>query len=313
METLQTNYKIDIVHTLVRFRFATREQLCRLFPGNQPAAAEALLQLIDERSVGFRDFYIPDKGDHKPGRGHSTVKITVCYLLSASKKYGHPLDFNLPNYTRNAAPNKWVNQHLYHELNVMETYLWFKENFNVSGVKVENEIKGFAHGTVADLRVYFNGSYQDCEIVVQNSRPDIENKAQSLWWFTPSLRQADVIEHTHSAVVQLLPPLLPEVKEVSSARKLSKFHQRLLTYMERFTLPISVPALSKLMNYHRATLSETLADLERWGMVYSIELCANPGKSIGRPSKYYSLKELIDRSYEMRRSIVDTSKLAQLA
>jgi len=145
---------------------------------------------------------------------------------------------------------------------------------------------------------------------VQNTRSDIENKSRDLWWFTPSLRQADVIENINQAIVHILDPIVPEVKKTSTDMgNYTSIQERILWYLNAFHLPISAPALSKILSYNRGDVSRSLADFERRGLIFSTQISDNPGLSLGRPRKFYAAKEITDRSYDRRQRIVDASCL----
>lgn len=295
----------EILKLLGKFGCATREQICSFFP-NPVAAAHALVDELPDL-VEQIVAEIPTAGEHKPRAGGKKDRIIYCALNAEGRRSAQ---LYLDRDHENVKPKKVNLARLYHDLYVVEAMLWLKENIGFERVQTEDQLRRFNGQTVPDLRISNGDYWQDCEIVVQNSRRDIEHKAEQMIWFTPSRRQADVVENVRRAAVIVLPSLLPpKVKTKREHTKLSALQRLLIEKLRAARTALSAGSLSIILKKDRADLSAALSDLEKKGLVFSTEIANMPGFSLGRPPKYYSFRPVSDRDYKIAEKIVNISRL----
>ena len=299
METGIDPILIKILSHLARLRQMSANQIYRLCSGSLKKDVETeLLFAVKDKFLIYKPFEVPVESETKVRAGQSKMRRLGVYYLSAKGKRLVKKHVKKIRCLKSSRPSGELKKRIYHDLLVVETLLWFYERDNVTGFYNEDELRSDEQPT-ADLRVLLdtNGvvSVVDCEVTVQNTRSQIEAKQSHLMFFTPSLRQADIIETIKKTVVQIINLQDEVIKKPKSNLILSDREEELIEALGRKGGALTANAAALVVGKDRAQTNSFLKRMVQDGRIYVSTAHTNPGKQNGRPVNVYALRsELID-------------------
>lgn len=288
----------------------TLTELCRLFAKLgimmidqaerffEPEDRSVVRWLLEQGNIEWGVFgcmpcLIPVISEHKPraGRGEKR-RVEVYYLLANGREIAKKSGMRRARIRMGCPLTKIAHQRVHHELLVVETLLWMGQSHNVVDFCTENELKSMQDAP-ADLRVVEEKkgtySFYDCEVVVTNTRQQIEEKADGMLFFTPSKRQAHVIQAVKRAPAIVLNLKQNAPKAHAKTESLTPIESEVMAALRRNGGALTGPATAKTLGKDRAFTSKICKQMERKGALFGCSVHAKPGVQKGRPRKIYAL------------------------
>ncbi|MBK6722967.1 MAG: hypothetical protein IPG58_06695 [Acidobacteria bacterium] len=292
---------------LATFRCFTKDQAIRLFHAR---LADSIQGLIDHSLangyIANITLDIPIATRTKIRHGQTAVRPVSVYYIAAKGKRLLKKHSRGVKFLKTSRPVGTHRRRLYHDLLIVEVLIWMRHNYNVSKIYNEDRLRGMKEN-LADLRVEItSGSgtlhYIDCEVVVQNSRQDIEKKSDNLSWFTPSLTQADIIRKTKPINQGVNIINLDETEYFGADRTatLSVLESEILQTISSKGGTLTAAAMAKCLRRDRARTNTSLKALVRKGYLYLSSVHSTPGTQKGRPVHLFSVSRNLIETFEDR-------------
>jgi hypothetical protein len=315
MATKYNPILIDLLKIMAKIRVISDNHAYRFFDETERGEVTATLRNALERKIfGTKIVLVPEPSDGKVrGRSGRKVAIRIYYLLEPGKRMIERYWKKGSDFVRCGQPIGIHKGRIYHDLLIVESLLWFFERFTVVDFINEDQLRS-DDDVLADLRVITieNDKHRvhDCEIVVQNSRQQIEGKSDHLIWFSPSVRQCDAIESIKKAPVIHLNLQHQQPQKQHQAVTITGNEQLVLNLIGIYGGALTAPAVAKRLRKDPGQTNVLVKGLEAKGLLFTASVQANPGISPGRPAKLFAISPMKITTLNDRLHALEVSKNA---
>lgn len=273
----------------------TADQAARFLPTLNVEGVDALLeQAVRDKRLACQEVELPVITEAKVRKGQTKTRpITIYYLTDLGKKMLRRT-YPRTRFLKTTRPVKEHYRRLYHDLLIVEVLLWWLDNYEVLGYLNEDDLRGDREEVLADLRVFCTGpdgevAQTDCEILVQNTLEDVADKSDQLFWFTPTLRQADIIHAKKPNVGVMVIQLQGDEEENALPEEPQNDEEReMITVLNLHGGALTVRGVATYLDRDRARTNSVLARMVRNRSLFVSTVHRFPGSDLGRPVQVFS-------------------------
>lgn len=280
-----------LLKIVARLGYFTQQQAFEFFDESDRHHVKKALEWAQiYKHLESQNVLVPAAGEDKlspvPGRA---AQVKIFFLTRTGKNFLKKHKPEWIQFAKIGEPSGQRKKCLYHELLVVQALIWWYKNHKVVDFFGESALKS-AGSDPADLRVLVDNNgikTYDSEIVVQNSRQDIEGKSDNFTYFTPSDRQADVINSIKKTSAVIINLTAFKREQQLNVQQISYADQELIRAVE---LPRTAECVADHIGYDRAKTQSDLNRLVGAGLISCAEIHLEPGKTAGRRAKLYAKK-----------------------
>ena len=282
---------INLFTLIARFGVFSELQLIKFYGYDNRFELKALL-----KNASFKSEWIsvPVSSEKKITKNSESGRVKIWYLGTEAKDFARRNPDIVPAKFACDKPEGVRFLRIFHELLVVEVFLWCIEQFGNFEYFTENELKSKDENP-ADLRIIRSENNEeiilDCEVVVKNWREQIAAKDGSMLYFTPSIRQKEIIEAEHKTEAIFIKLDSVVNKELNRKRELNMIQQSIYDELFKLNFGLTAAALAILVERDRAYVAGELAKLVEIGVVKSAAIQPQIGKSTGCPYKLFAIKD----------------------
>lgn len=296
-----------ILNYLARLRSMTADQAARFCAAATPEHILGVLeQAVADKYLASMEVQVPVITEAVVRNGLTKTRPIVIYFLASAGKRLLKQHCPFTRFLKTTRPIKAHFHRLFHDLMIVEALLYFEWEHTVLRYLVEDDLRAMREVAVADLRVVLDNkrggeTIVNCEILVQNSRQDIENKSDDLFWITPTLRQADtVLFGKKNLGVKVLQ--LQDEREVFEETEppANDAERELITALNLHGGALTALGVATYLDRDRAYTNHQLVKMVRGRRLFRSSVHRNPGKQVGGPAYIYSQQKSLLQSLKDR-------------
>lgn len=259
----------------------------------------------------IKDYEIPTP--HAGKITKSTKQISVLtYALNFKSRQYILRNFPILKYYRRSNPQglRYKNR-IYHDLLIVESLIYLKERYQIEDIFNEEYLQR-RQQTMSDLLIKIDNqnrtfSFLNCEVVVSNTKKDIENKPNNTLFFTYSSYQSDII----SSIKPNSYPVILSIRGDDIVKQKPDFdiddipnHFEYFHYLKAAGGALTASALAVLMQKDPARTASICRQLEENSFLFSDRIHQNIEKPAGNRTKIYAddrrkITEKSDRVYAL--------------
>ena len=310
----ECSLECEILKLLAKIHIASHQQMFELFREfSRQDVLNAVETLKQNDYLYIQNYEIP-----APFAGKitaTTKKVSVkTYALNYKSRQIILKKFKiLTGYRRTNPTGLRYKSRIYHDLLCTQALIYLSKTYDIADVFNEEYLQRRGE-QMSDLRIQIDNGGGDfefinCEIVVSNTKKDIENKPNNILFFTYSSYQADII---HS--IKNVEPIILSVEgdpfveknnnfeNETSENSNNKFH--ICSQLNRAGGALTAPALAKLLVKDPAQTASMLKQMENNGYLFSDRIHRNVENPAGNRTKIYAtnrdfIRERADRTYSL--------------